>query len=68
MILKILNNTLHLIACLTLETNMKIKLELELDTEKQTDLELIEDLLAELTTFREILEAKQQNLNKRQRK
>lgn len=44
---------------------MKIKLEIELDTDKQTDLDLVDDLLDELTSFREILETKQQNLNKR---
>ena len=44
---------------------MKIKLEIELDTDKQTDLDLVDDLMDELANFREILEAKQQNLNKR---
>ena len=47
---------------------MKIKLEIELDTDKQTDLELVDDLIDELANFREILETKQQNLNKKQRK
>ena len=47
---------------------MKIKLEIELDTDEQTDLDLVEDLINELSNFREILIAKQQNLNKRQRK
>jgi len=43
---------------------MKIKLEIELDTDEQTDLDLVEDLINELSNFREILETKQQNLNK----
>jgi len=47
---------------------MKIKLEIELDTDKQTDLDLVDDLMDELANFREILETKQQNLNKKQRK
>jgi len=42
---------------------MKIKLEIELDTDKQTDLDLVDDLMNELASFREILETKQQNLN-----
>ena len=50
---------------MTLETNMKIKLEIELDTDKQTDLNMIQDLMDQLDDFRDILEAKQQNLNKR---
>ena len=48
---------------MTLETSMKIKLEIELDTDNQTDLDLVDDLMNELTTFREILEEHQQNLN-----
>jgi hypothetical protein len=44
---------------------MKVKLEIELDTDKQTDLDLVDDLMNELANFREILETKQQNLNKR---
>lgn len=44
---------------------MKIKLEIQLDTDDQTDLDLVDDLMDELANFREILEAKQQNLNKR---
>ena len=47
---------------------MKIKLEIELDTDKQTDLDLVDDLINELSSFREILETKQQNLNKRNTK
>ena len=44
---------------------MKIKLEVELDTEKQDDIELVEDILFQLQELKEILETKQQNLNKR---
>ena len=44
---------------------MKIKLEVELDTEKQDDLELVEDLFEQLQDIKEILETRQQNLNKR---
>ena len=43
---------------------MKIKLEIELDTDKQTDLELVDDIINELTSFREILEQRNKNLNK----
>ena len=44
---------------------MKIKLEVEMDTEKQDDIELVEDILFQLQELKEILETKQQNLNKR---
>lgn len=44
---------------------MKVKLEVELDTDKETDLNMIQDLMDQLDDFRDILEAKQQNLNKR---
>jgi len=44
---------------------MKIKLEIELDTDNNTDLELVDDLIDELSNFREILETKQQILNNR---
>ena len=44
---------------------MKIKLEVEVDTEKQDDLELVEDLFEQLQDIKEILETRQQNLNKR---
>ena len=63
MISKILNSIQHLIVCLTLETNMKIKLEVELDTEKQKDLDMIEDVIYHLQDVRELLEEHQENLN-----
>jgi len=44
---------------------MKIELKLELDTEKESDLELIEDVLYYIQDIKEILETRQQNLNKR---
>ena len=44
---------------------MKIKLEVELDSDKQEDLELIEDVLYHIQAIKEILETRQQNLNKR---
>ena len=50
---------------MTLETNMKVKLEVELDTDKQDDLELVEDIFFQLQDIKEILETRQQNLNKR---
>ena len=50
---------------MTLETEVKIKLEVEVDTEKQDDLELVEDLFEQLQDIKEILETRQQNLNKR---
>ena len=49
--------------CLNLETNMKVKLEVELDTEKQKDLDMIEDVIYHLQDVREILEEHQENLN-----
>ena len=53
---------------MTLETNMKVKIEVELDTEKQNDLDMIEDLFFQLQDIREILEDRQKNLNKRNNK
>ena len=44
---------------------MKVKLEVELDSDKQEDLELIEDVLYYIQDIKEILETRQQNLNKR---
>ena len=44
---------------------MKVKLEVELDTEKQQDLDIIEDVIYHLQDVRELLEEHQQNLNKR---
>jgi len=42
---------------------MKVKLEVELDTEKQKDLDMIEDVIYHLQDVREILEEHQENLN-----
>ena len=44
---------------------MKLKLEIELDTDKQDDLNLIDDIYFQLQDIKEILETRQQNLNKR---
>ena len=41
---------------------MKVKLEVELDTEKQKDLDMIEDVIYHLQDVREILEEHQENL------
>ena len=50
---------------MTLESDMKIEIKVELDTDKQDDLDLVEDIFEQLQDIKEILEAKQQNLNKR---
>ena len=47
---------------------MKIKLEVELDTEKQNDLDMLEDLIFQLQDIKEILEERNKNLNKRSNK
>ena len=47
---------------------MKLKIEVEMDTEKQNDLELVEDLFFQLQDIKEILEERQKNLNKRNNK
>ena len=60
----ILNNTTHSRACLTLENKMKIKIELEVDTENQADRIKIEQVLYQLQQVKEILEKLDQNLNK----
>ena len=43
---------------------MKIKIEVELDTEKQRDLELVDDIIFQLQDVRDLLEEYQENLNK----
>jgi hypothetical protein len=53
---------------LTLETSMKIKFEVELDTEKQKDMELVDDIIYQLQDVRDLLEDYQENLNKQQTK
>jgi len=47
---------------------MKIKIEVELDTEKQRDLELVDDIIFQLQDVRDLLEEYQENLNKQQTK
>ena len=44
--------------------NMKIKFEVELDTENEQDIDLVEELLDYVNDFKEMLERPQQNLNK----
>ena len=43
---------------------MKIKFEVELDTENEQDIDLVEELLDYVNDFKEMLEQPQQNLNK----
>jgi len=43
---------------------MKIKFEVELDTEKQRDMELVDDIIYQLQDVRDLLEDYQENLNK----
>jgi hypothetical protein len=43
---------------------MKIKVEVELDTEKQQDLDMVEDILFQLQDVRDLLDNYQENLNK----
>ena len=46
MILKIQSHTQRLVACLNLETNMKIKVELELDTVRDAnEIEALMDII-----------------------
>ena len=47
---------------------MKVKFEVELDTEKQKDMELVEDIIYQLQDVRNLLEDYQENLNKQQTK
>ena len=42
---------------------MKVDINVEFDTDKPQDLELIEDVLYYIQDIKEILETKQQNLN-----
>jgi len=41
---------------LTLENNMKIKIELEIDTENQQDLNTVEEVIEKLVELKEMLE------------
>jgi len=47
---------------------MKIKLEVEVDTENQQDLNIIEEVLDQIQDLKELFEISQQNLNKQQNK
>jgi hypothetical protein len=47
---------------------MEIEVKVKLDTEKQRDLDMVEELLFQLQDVKELLEVKQENLNKKQRK
>ena len=44
---------------------MEIEIKVKLDTEKQRDLDMIEDVIFQLQDIKDLLEIKQQNLNKR---
>ena len=44
---------------------MKIDVNVQFDTDKKEDLDLIEQLLFELQDVKELLEIKKENLNKR---
>jgi len=44
---------------------MEIEVKVKLDTEKQRDLEMIEDVIYQLQDLQDLLENQQQNLNKR---
>ena len=44
---------------------MEIEVKVKLDTEKQRDLDMVEELLFQLQDVKELLEVKQENLNKR---
>jgi hypothetical protein len=50
---------------LTLENKMEIEVKVKLDTEKQRDLEMIEDVIYQLQDLQDLLEVQQKNLNKR---
>lgn len=43
---------------------MKVKIELELDTDKPQDLDMIEEVIFQLQDVRDLLEVSQKNLNK----
>ena len=47
------NNTTHSQVCLTLETKMKIKMEVEIDTENNQDLNTIKELIEMLKALAE---------------
>jgi len=43
---------------------MKIKFEVEVDTEKQRDMELVDEIIFQLQDVRDLLDEYQENLNK----
>jgi len=47
---------------------MEIEIKVKLDTEKQDDLNLVEDLLEQLQDIRDVLEIRKQNLNNKQQR
>jgi hypothetical protein len=47
---------------------MEIEIKVKLDTEKETDIELIEDIIFQLQDIRDLLEVKQQNTTRTKRK
>jgi hypothetical protein len=47
---------------------MQIEVKVLLDTEKQRDLDMVEDVIYHLQDVRELLEEHQENLNKQQTK
>ena len=44
---------------------MEIEVKVKLDTEKQRDLDMIEDVIFQLQDIQDLLENQQKNLNKR---
>ena len=44
---------------------MKIDFNIQFDTDKKEDLDIVEELLFQLQDIKEIIEVKQENLNKR---
>jgi len=47
---------------------MKVKLEVEVDTENPSDLQRIQEVLNQIEDLKELFEVSQQNLNKQQNK
>jgi hypothetical protein len=47
---------------------MEIEIKVKLDTEKQKDMELVEDIIYQLQDVRDLLDDYQENLNKQQTK
>lgn len=47
---------------------MKLRLEIEIDTDEQKDLNMLEDVIEQLQDVRELLDDHQQNLNSNSRR